>query len=310
MAAKKTGKATETRKVQAHKIAAQRSRSTQPKVAQRPERSLAPSAATGYTEHAERSPKQPPDLLSQRTAMPTLLFYQKPIALNREAHRNLKVRSVPSFAYAAKTNSVPLTGNEFAAAARQIPILFVADASQQFSPIALLGVRHNENLFVEADGRWSCHYVPAFVRRYPFVLIETGKPEELAVGIDEAYAGFNTEDGEPIFSEDGNDGAALKRAIEFLNAYKNEAARTRAFLTELKRLKLLVPRVLNIALKDGPQFKLDGFSVIDEALLAKLDDKEAGNLLRNGYLGWIYMHLLSMSNVPDLAVRLEPRLKN
>jgi hypothetical protein len=242
--------------------------------------------------------------------MPTLLFYQKPVALNREAHRNLKVRSVPSFAYAAKTNSVPLTGNEFPAAARQIPILFVTDANQQLSPIALLGVRQNENLFVEADGRWSCHYVPAFVRRYPFVLIETGKPDELAVGIDEAYAGFNTQDGEPIFSEAGNDGAALKRAIEFLNAYKSDAARTGAFLTELKRLKLLIPRVLNIALKDGPQFKLDGFSVIDEALLAKLNDKDAGNLLRNGYLGWIYMHLLSMHNVPDLAVRLEQRLKN
>jgi len=73
--------------------------------------------------------------------MPTLLFYQKPTALNRETHRNLKVRAVPSFAYAAKTNSVPLTANEFAASARQIPILFVADANQQPSPIALLGVR-------------------------------------------------------------------------------------------------------------------------------------------------------------------------
>jgi SapC len=50
--------------------------------------------------------------------MPTLLFYHKPIALNREAHRNLKMRSVPSFAYAAGINSVPLTAKEFAAAAR------------------------------------------------------------------------------------------------------------------------------------------------------------------------------------------------
>lgn len=241
--------------------------------------------------------------------MPTLLFYQKPTALNRETHRNLKVRGVPSFAYAAKTNSVPLTVNEFPASARQIPILFVADANQQPSPIALLGVRQDENLFVEADGRWSGHYIPAFVRRYPFVLVETGKPGELAVGIDEAYPGFNTEEGEPIFSAEGSDGAALKRAVEFLNGYKNEAARTQAFMAELKRLKLLVPRVLNIVLKDGPKFTLDGFSAVDEALLAKLDDKDAGNLARNGYLGWIYMHLLSLHNVADLTARLEPRLK-
>ena len=64
-----------------------------------------------------------------------------------------------------------------------------------------------------------------------------------------------------------------------------------------------------VDLKDGPKFTLDGFSAVDEALLAQLDDKDAGNLARNGYLGWIYMHLLSLHNVADLTARLEPRLK-
>lgn len=239
--------------------------------------------------------------------MPTLMFYNKPVALNRDAHRNLKVRAVPSLGYAAKTNSVPLTGNEFAAAARQLPILFVPDANKDPSPIALLGLRQDENLFVEPSGVWSGSYIPAFIRRYPFVLIEKAAGEYM-VGIDEAYAGFNTEDGEPVFGDDGTEGPALKHAMEFLNAYQSEAKKTQTFLAEIKRLDLLIPRVINVTQKDGGKFSLNGFFVVDEEKLSKLEDKDLGSLMRNGYLGWIYMHLVSIHNISDLSTRLDPRV--
>lgn len=102
---------------------------------------------------------------------------------------------------------------------------------------------------------------------------------------------------------------ALKRAIEFLNAYQAEATRTQDFVAQLKRLDLLIARVINVALKDGSKFALDGFSVVDEARLGKLDDREAVNLLRRGYLAWIYMHLLSIHNIADLSSRLDPRVE-
>jgi SapC len=190
-----------------------------------------------------------------------------------------------------------------------LPILFVPDAKQQPSPVALLGLRRDENLFVEADGHWSGNYIPAFVRRYPFVLIESGTPNELTVGIDAAYPGFNTEVGEPMFTEDGTEGPGLKRAIEFLNAYRIEATRTADFVAQLQRLDLLIPRGINIALKDGSKFALEGFFVVDEARLGKLDEKEAGNLVRSGHMGWIYMHLLSIHNIADLSSRLDPRIE-
>ncbi|HEX7810659.1 MAG TPA: SapC family protein [Burkholderiales bacterium] len=240
--------------------------------------------------------------------MATLLFYHKPTALNREAHRKLKVRGVPSLAYAAHTNSVPLTGNEFALAGRQLPIVFVPDANKNLSPIALLGLRKDENLFVEADGRWTGGYIPAFIRRYPFVLIDKGGGEFM-VGIDEAYAGFNPDEGEPMFAEDGTDGPALKRAVEFLNAYQIEAKRTQDFLAHLQRLDLLIPRVINVTQKDGTKFKLEGLYVVDEAKLSKLDDKDSGTLLRSGHMGWIYMHLVSVHNIADLSARMEPRVE-
>ena len=250
-------------------------------------------------------PVNKPD--TERPAMPTLLFYQKPIALSREAHKSLKVRSVPSFAYSAGINSVPLTVGEFAAAARQLPILFVPDANKNPSPIALLGLRRDENLFVGADGRWSGSYIPAFIRRYPFVLIEGNTPTELTVGIDAAFPGFNTEVGEPMFNEDGTEGPGLKRAIEFLNTYRLDAQRTQDLALTLKRLDLFIPRVITVQNKDGSKYNLEGFFVVDEQKLGKIDEKEAGALLRSGHLAWIYMHLLSMHNFVDLSTRLDAR---
>lgn len=241
--------------------------------------------------------------------MPTLLFYKKPVVLNRDAHRNLRIRPASSLAFAAGTNSVPLAGNEFAAAARQFPVLFVTDAGRKAFPIALLGLRKDENLFVEADGRWSGSYVPAFIRRYPYVLADKGNPGDFNVCIDEGYPGFNTEEGEPLFRADGTEGPLLKQAVDFLKSYQAEATRTEAFCAELLRLDLLTPQAITVNPKGGSQFKLDGFSLIDEQRLLKLDDAEAGKLLRSGYLGWIYAHLLSTHNIAELSARLDSRLR-
>lgn len=241
--------------------------------------------------------------------MPQLLFYDKPVILNREAHKNLKVRPVPSFSYAAKVNSVPLTANEFAFAARQLPILFVDDGRGGSTPVALLGLRNDENLFVDDDGRWTGQYIPAFIRRYPFVLIERENPQTITVGIDEGFPGFNTDEGEALFDAEGKEAEPLKRAMGFLTAYQVEARKTMDFMAELKRLDLLIPRALQVAPKEGGKYKMDGFTVVDEAKLQKLSDEDAGKLTRSGYMGWIYMHLLSVNNMSELSTRLEPRVK-
>jgi hypothetical protein len=240
--------------------------------------------------------------------MPEMLFYDKPVPLNRETHRKLKIRPVASFAYAARVHSVPLAVSEFAAAGRQLPILFATDANQNASPFALLGLRQDENLFVDPDGRWNGNYIPAFIRRYPFVLFEQGKSPQLAVGFDEAFAGFGNDEGEPMFTDDGVEGPMLKRAIEFLDTYRKDVLRTQEFVAELKRLDLLVPQAVNVTVKNGSQHSLNGFSIVDEERLHKIDDKDAGNLLRSGALGMIHMHLVSMRNIPDLTVKLDPRL--
>ena len=102
-----------------------------------------------------------------------IVFYERPVPLNREEHKDLRLKSVPHFKFAMRAHSVPMIGNEFAAAARDIPIFFAGNNAAEAGPIALLGLRENENLFIDNEGQWESNvYVPAFVRRYPFVLAE------------------------------------------------------------------------------------------------------------------------------------------
>ena len=103
--------------------------------------------------------------------MSILLFYDNPIALNSETHRNLKIKpSGEGLKFSRKTNSVLLAGIEFPEACKHFPIVFAKVADQRVLPLAILGFRDLENLFVDAGGQWKSDYVPAYIRRYPFVL--------------------------------------------------------------------------------------------------------------------------------------------
>lgn len=98
--------------------------------------------------------------------MTTLLFYEKPVPLTVDVHLKVRLGSLGgNVGFAAKTNSIPLAAVEFIDTAREYPIAFTGKVDGPPFPIALVGVRQNENLFVTEDVRWDGRYVPAFVRR-------------------------------------------------------------------------------------------------------------------------------------------------
>ena len=111
--------------------------------------------------------------------MAEVLFYEHPVPLNRVEHKDLRMKVVPNVKFAMNAHSVPLTGVEFGVAARDLLIVFAGTSVADAGPVALLGLRQNENLYVDANGQWSPDtYVPAFVRRYPFVLAEKPAGQE------------------------------------------------------------------------------------------------------------------------------------
>jgi hypothetical protein len=239
-----------------------------------------------------------------------VLFYERPVPLNRTQHKDLRLKSIPGVKFAAAAHSVPLTGAEFPIAARDVPILFAGQSMEDAGPMALLGLRQNENLLVDENGQWAQGvYVPAFVRRYPFILAEKpagAEGDDFTVFLDEAYEGFGSEEGERLFKEDGSDSEILANAVGFLGEFQQHVARTHWFMDQLRKHQLLEPRNIRLE-KDGNAINLNGLFVVNEEKLRQLDEKTAHEFLKEGVLGWIYAHLLSLPNIDRLAQRLDQR---
>ncbi len=237
--------------------------------------------------------------------MANLLFYEKPVALNKVTHKNYKISPVGnSFKFAHNTNSVILAGVEFTEAAKEYPICF-ARAGETTVPVALLGLRNEENLFVDEDsGQWDARYIPAFVRRYPFVLAETGEQGQRMVCIDEAYQGFGEGEGEPLFGDDDAPTPLLKQAIDFLEEYQRQYIRTERFVQRLQDNDLLMSLNARVDLVDGQQFSLTGLLAVDEKKLLQLSDEKALEFFRSGELAWLYCHLMSLGNMARMVDRI------
>lgn len=242
--------------------------------------------------------------------MAEVLFYERPVPLNRKEHKDLRLKAAPSMKFALNAHSVPLTGAEFPVAARDLMIVFGGKTIADAGPMALLGLRENENLYVGADGQWAQEtYIPAFVRRYPFVLAEKpagSEGDDFTVFLDEGYEGFNASEGERLFNEDGTDSEMLTKAVGFLGDFQEQVARTKWFMEQINKHDLLESRSLRLE-KAGKTINLNGLFMINEEKVRALDAATTHELATNGVLGWVYAHLLSLINIDRVAHRLDLR---
>ncbi|MBF0421687.1 MAG: SapC family protein [Magnetococcales bacterium] len=236
--------------------------------------------------------------------MSHIIFYEQPVPLNKDEHKNLCIKIADDlYSFSRKTNSVPLAGVEFALAAKEYCIVFTK-AAELIIPVALLGLRNDENLFVGHDNRWDAHYIPAFVRRYPFILAETDQEKDKkTVCIDQTFAGLGT-DGRPLFTQNGEPSEFLNNAIKFLQDYQAQYQRTEIFVNRLKDLELFTEIRAQVQLPNGQSLTMGGLLGIDENKLLQLERTKALELFRSGELSWVYAHLLSMSNMQKLGERL------
>jgi hypothetical protein len=238
--------------------------------------------------------------------MADLIFYEKVVSIDSKLHKHLRLKPMDSFSFAEKTNSVPLVGIEFIEAAREYPIVFVKGADGSCLPVALLGLRENENLFVDADGKWNGRYIPAFVRRYPFVPADMGQGH-VVVCFDEAAAAINTEEGENLFEGD-QPGKTLGNMVALLQDYQFQAVRTKELCQRLSENDLLVESNAQAELAGGASFRLSSLFVVDEKRLQELDKDKVHALFANGELGLIYAHLMSLGNLQRLLEKLDTRI--
>lgn len=236
--------------------------------------------------------------------MTELLFYKKLVALQKDQHRHHSFKKFERLDFAAHTQSVLLAASEYAEACKDYPIVFVKTPDNNMMSIALLGFRQNENLYVDANGKWNARYIPVYVRRYPFVFSEVSA-DQVMLCVDEECIGLNTAgEGEALFDEQGTASPFVNDLMQFMNNYQMNLTRTLAFTEHLQQLGLFVENNAKVKLNSGEEFLINGFSIVDETRLAALDDDTLLQLAKSGELGRIHAHLISLSNF-DNFIKLD-----
>ena len=234
------------------------------------------------------------------------LFYKRVVPLNKEQHGELYIEASEGFDFASESNSLYIAAVECPKVASEYPIVFGSGPDEKVFPVVLLGLKPNQNLFVDKKGAWDASYIPAYARRYPFILATPDdKMKQFTVCIDEAYPGFNTaKEGQPLFDEKGEQTAVLTQAVDFLKDYQNHVQITEQFCKNLLELKLLEPMQANIKLKSGEDLALGGFQCVNREKLTQVSPGKLADLVKTGQLELIYTHLLSLNNVGKIMGKL------
>jgi hypothetical protein len=205
----------------------------------------------------------------------------------------------------AKVHAIPVTVDEFGMAQRHFPIVF--SAGDNPVPIALMGLHEGTNTFFDKDGKLIGEgiYVPAYLRRYPFVLARLREDsDELSLCFDPtADAISETGDGEPLFDGD-EPSEATKAILQFCEQFEQAGQRTQAFMTELKEAGLLMEGEVAIQPEGAQQpFVYRGFWMVDEEKFRNLRGDELRKLNQNGTLPLIMAHLFSLSVIREIFGR-------
>jgi len=215
------------------------------------------------------------------------------------------VKSGDNYDFARDVNSMPLLGVEFRSAAGEYPIVF-SGTNEQVMPAILLGIRESHNFFVDDAGSWNSRYIPAFARRYPFVFSSSDNGETLTLCIDEEFSGISQQgDGERLFDEQGERTPYLNKVLDFQQEFQKHYKRTQEFCSRLKDLDLLEPVQAQFKFDSGEQMSLSGFSVVNRERLKALDGDKLSHLAVVDELELIYLHLLSLNSISELAGRID-----
>lgn len=228
-------------------------------------------------------------------------MYKKIVPLQTELHAKLKLKSNNSFAFASRIHVAAIMANEFYRAASTYPIVFIEDAGKDgFMPVVLLGLKENENLFVNEEGRWDAAYVPAILRRYPFALARTAEEGQYTVCIDEESDFFSEEEGQAMFDEDGKPGEVLEKVKAYLAQLQQMEQLTRDFCATLKEHNLLAPLNMRVQKENAVQNITGAYAVNDERL-SHLSDATFLELRKKNFLPLIYGHLVSITQIERLV---------
>jgi SapC len=233
-----------------------------------------------------------------------LLIYQTAVPLAASRHGKMSLEQRSDYSFSNELNAVPLMAVEFIRAATEYAIVFAA-SGEDVLPAAVLGVRPNQNVYVGPDDKWDAKYIPAFIRRYPFVFAATGDRQMVTLCVDESHPGLNKDGrGRRLFDDDGKPSAFTNQVLTFLKEYQSHYERTRLFGKKLQQFDLLEPMTAQVTTPQGGKITLGGFMAVPRRKLRALSGDALASLATTDELELLYLHLYSMRNFVEVKDRL------
>jgi hypothetical protein len=238
----------------------------------------------------------------QNASLP--IFYKDLAPLNRQDHADWRSRGTDRAPWLAGQHAIPLTVEEFPMAQRHFPIVF--SSGDDPVPLALMGMNEGINVFVDDEGALTGPvYVPAYARRYPFMLAKLRPDsEELSLCFDPTSGLVGEfDDGEALFDDD-EPSANTKAMLQFCEQFEIAGQKTAAFTAELKKHDLLMEGELALQIEGQEQpFTYRGFRMIDENKLREVRGDVLRGWNQSGLLPLIYAHLFSLDLVREIFGR-------
>jgi hypothetical protein len=232
------------------------------------------------------------------------LFYKDLVPLSSSAHTAYRVRSSDVAPFLAGAHAIPITVDEFITAQRFYPIVF--SVGENPVPLALMGLNEGVNVFVDEEGKLLGQtYIPAYVRRYPFLLARLQpQAEELSLCFDPTSNLVGEyEDGTAIF-DNAQPNDHLNSILKFCEEFEMAAQRTNGFVKELKDAGLLIDGEVTIQPDGAAQpFVYRGFQMVSDEKLRELDGETLRRLNQNGALPLVMAHMFSLPMIREIFGR-------
>jgi hypothetical protein len=232
------------------------------------------------------------------------MFYRTPTVLNVQAHGHLALTRKRNYSFCAKVNSVPVVLSEVPYLIQHYPVAFTPGDEPML--MAIVGARNDENLFVDEAGNWEPgKYIPAYVRRFPFVLMERADKDFMLAA--ELESGFFGAEGDRLF-ENGRPTQYAADVFRFCIELQQAFKPTQEFCQAVHKKGLLKQKRSTMTTPSGRTFSVSGFAGVDVEDLNQLDNRTANIWRKEGWLATLYWHVGSLGQLKSYPIRLDEAL--
>ena len=222
-------------------------------------------------------------------------IFKKPEILNKEVHKNLVISNYENYQFSKDAYIVPIGLNELLVANKSLIIVFIKEPTGDIVPAVVLGSEKSGNLLLDKDNKWKENkYIPAVLRTYPFGVGSSEKGNFVTIDIDAEV--FKSKEGKRIIKDDLNLTKQGEHAIKFVQDVYSSIDEAKKFTSNLEAFGILKQANLTIELEKEKHDLTQGIYVIDENSLNKLESRKLKKLATQGFMKYIYTHLLSLNN--------------